>query len=219
VRARAASPPDLASSAEEDSGISFDMAISEDEDEVAVHAEVQERAPLSPPFVSMTAMTALSSLSSYYYSRSHAPAVQPQVPKASVETFIRAQAFDRPFIPSSLLYRFIGNSEDAPHTPQELVKANNAELIWFTVLRITYLEAKFADEKEVWEFVMEKAWSCIKESIEQVVSPEGVSVMKESRVKTRRNISRHEAVASFSGGTLFHLILGYPFCDYKIIKQ
>jgi len=153
--------------------------------EGGVHAEVQERAPLPPPFAPMTAIPAPSSLSSHY-SRSHTPVAQPQVPKASVETFVRAQTFDGSFIPSPLLYRFIGISEDAPHTPQELVKVNDAELIWFTILCITYLEAKFADEKEVWEFVVEKAWSWVEESIEQEVSPEGVSVMKESLVENAK---------------------------------
>ena len=47
VRARAASPPDLVSSAEEDSGISFDMAISEDEDDITVDSSpVQCYAPM-----------------------------------------------------------------------------------------------------------------------------------------------------------------------------
>jgi len=102
-------------------------------------------------------------------------------PKAdsSIESFAREQSFDGFFIPSKNLYQVLVKSSTAPNIPAVLVKKDkDAETIWCTMLCIAYLELKFANEKDVWDFMVEKALVWMEEALGTLVGAGNVDKTK-----------------------------------------
>lgn len=107
-------------------------------------------------------LASLDPVSGFSGAQTPAPALIPrQVLEPTVEDFARLQSFEGAFNDALWLPQALWKQPTLPALPSALdalsCTADVKESIWRTLLCITYIEAKFSADRDVWEVIVEKA--------------------------------------------------------------
>ncbi|KIJ27181.1 hypothetical protein M422DRAFT_271671 [Sphaerobolus stellatus SS14] len=119
------------------------------------------------------------------------PHASSQMFENNLEPFARAQSFEGFFTPSPALYKTLVKSSTAPKLPDDLTKGGeDAEKVWCTFLCIAYLEAKFASERDIWIFMVEKAEMWLEDALAHIIGMANMNTAKgRVREEARKFIS------------------------------
>ncbi|KIJ39446.1 hypothetical protein M422DRAFT_210327 [Sphaerobolus stellatus SS14] len=102
-------------------------------------------------------------------------------PKYLIESFARQQSFEGYFDGKPELYMLMVQDSKAPKMPDNFGTVDETkEKIWNTVLCIAYLETKLAEEKVVWELMVNKAIAWLDGILLQLVEADKTESVKEN---------------------------------------
>lgn len=90
--------------------------------------------------------------------------------EASLDSFARLQSFDGSFADTPGLFKIIARQEQAPQMPQILadLQCEDAlkESVWRTLLCVASIEAKFSEDRDVWDVMVGKALDYVTNALE-----------------------------------------------------